>query len=98
MAFKKGQSGNPRGRPKVPLSLINLAKIHTVEAVGTLVKAMRGAENEGTRVAAAEALLSRGWGKPAQTVDMTVTDERMVVNAPTPEETADDWAGKHRPH
>ena len=31
--FKKGQSGNPGGRPKVIAELKELAKEHTVEAI-----------------------------------------------------------------
>lgn len=94
--FQKGKSGNPGGRTKQDAYLKTVAKRHTIEAVETLVKALK-AENEGTRVAAANALLDRGWGKPQQSVETTIRDERMVVSAPVPEKDPEEWASKHQP-
>jgi hypothetical protein len=45
-----------------------LARAHTLEAIETLVTMLQ-AESERTRVAAAEALLSRGWGTPTAHVE-----------------------------
>ena len=64
----KGVSGNPGGRPKGDATVKELARAHTVEAIGTLV-AMLQAGSERTRVAAAEALLSRGWGTPTAHIE-----------------------------
>jgi hypothetical protein len=66
MAFAKGQSGNPGGRPQSGY-IKGLARAYTKEALETLAAALK-AENESTRVAAANSLLDRGWGKPAQAV------------------------------
>jgi hypothetical protein len=76
VAFVKGQSGNPGGRPKADVQVKDLAREHTVAAIKTLVSALK-AKGERTRVAAAEALLDRGWGKAAQsvTVDGNITHE-----------------------
>jgi len=65
MPFKPGQCGNPGGRPKADVRVKELARAHTEQAIQTLVDAL---SNERTSVAAAVALLDRGWGKPAQAI------------------------------
>lgn len=70
----KGQSGNPAGpRPKVPPEVKEAARAYTGEAIQTLAEVMQDRGQPGSaRVAAAETLLSRGWGKPAQHVEVDV--------------------------
>lgn len=65
MAFVKGQSGNPSGRPKENGVVKELAREHTEEAIERLVFWMR-AENPKASVSACVALLDRAYGKPAQ--------------------------------
>jgi len=67
MAFQPGQSGNPGGRPREAAAIKALAREHTEAAIAVLVGALSD-ENGRTRIAAAEALLDRGYGKPAQTI------------------------------
>lgn len=73
MTFKKGQSGNPGGRARVILpdgrTVTDLAREHTQEAIETLVHVMRdtGAP-AAARVAAADKIISRGWGQAPQTI------------------------------
>lgn len=62
--FPKGQSGNPGGRPKRLLEVRTLARRHTISAIATLLEIATHGESESARVAAANALLDRGWGKP----------------------------------
>lgn len=67
MPFKPGQSGNPKGRP-VGSHLFDIGKIareHAPAAIQTLVDCLR---DDRHKVAAAIALLDRGFGKPAHMI------------------------------
>ena len=82
--WKPGQSGNPGGRsPRVGPNgetVAELARAHTATAIETLVEVMSGKGNEPRdRVAAANALLDRGWGKPKESVDLDARVEGGVV-------------------
>lgn len=70
MPFKRGQSGNPSGRPKEFAHIKALAREHTEAAIAVLVAALED-PNGRTRIAAAEALLDRGYGKPTQGIDVS---------------------------
>lgn len=68
-SWAKGQSGNPGGRPKELRKVVALARKRTTVAIKTLEDIMTNGSNEGARVRAAEVLLERGWGKPAQPLE-----------------------------
>ena len=74
MPFKKGQSGNPGGRPKEVAEVRRLAQDHGSAAIERLVELM-GSENERTAVAACEAILNRGYGRPAQSLTVAGDDD-----------------------
>lgn len=68
--FVKGQTGNPGGRPKLPEDVKHvreLARQYTASAVAALVEVLESDSASG-KVAAANALLDRGWGKPEQQI------------------------------
>ena len=54
---------------KAPTEIRSLARSHTKKALKVLVGVMEQEEAPSSaRVAAAQALLDRGWGKPAQAI------------------------------
>ena len=71
MAFQKGVSGNPGGRPKENNEVKAAAREYTIEAIERLAFWLKS-DNAKASVAAATSLLDRGWGKPHQTSDVTV--------------------------
>ena len=66
MPWQKGQSGNPGGRPVGCGEIRQLARAHTNTALETLLEVAKSGKSESARVAAAVALLDRGWGRPTQ--------------------------------
>lgn len=74
--FRAGLSGNPAGRPRKDRQLEVLAKTHTKAAVEALVLALR---DRRTRVAAACALLDRGWGKCRTSVELEAKQTTKTV-------------------
>ena len=72
--FPKGVSGNPGGRPKVLGDVQELARQKSPDAINTLVEIMNNDKAApAARVAAANSLLDRGYGKPAQPISQTLT-------------------------
>jgi len=61
-----GASPNPGGRPKAVVDIRDLARRYSETAVATLVSIAESGKQESARVAAASALLDRGWGRPTQ--------------------------------
>lgn len=81
--FKKGQTGNPRGRPKLPDIRAALAAVLADEANGrtaldAILAALRRKAAQGD-VRAAQLLLDRGYGKPKETIDHTSGGEKIVM-------------------
>jgi hypothetical protein len=89
--FKKGQSGNPGGRPKVVAEIKELARAHTGKAIETLVSIMANPKAApAARVSAANALLDRGYGKPPQHITGEVAAS-YVARLPEPARNAAEW-------
>jgi hypothetical protein len=82
--FKKGQTGNPNGRPrKLPALDKLMADVLGEEKDGitageAILKALRAKATKGD-VRAAEVLLDRAYGKPKQTTDTNITSTEPLV-------------------
>jgi Family of unknown function (DUF5681) len=96
MPFKKGQSGNPGGRPKVIADVREAARSHSVTAIKALVEIL---ENNNAppaaRVTAANSILDRGYGR-AVPVNATVSSQ-YVVALPEASSSVEEWLAKHAP-
>jgi hypothetical protein len=68
--FKPGASGNPGGRPKAASLIAVEARKHGLAMVSVLNTIARKGKSEQARIAAAVALLDRGYGKPSQSVEL----------------------------
>jgi HEAT repeat protein len=88
--FPKGISGNPGGRPKVLGDVQALARQKSPEAINTLANIMDDQKAPpAARVAAANALLDRGYGKPTQPISQilakidpaSISDEELAAIA-----------------
>ncbi len=65
--FRKGQSGNPGGRPKEVAEVRALARKHGQAAIKKLAALLKS-KDERVVLGAAKELLDRGYGKSAQTI------------------------------
>jgi hypothetical protein len=86
-SWKRGQSGNRSGRPKRPATVEAhkiiadvkaAAREMTPQALGTLQEIMEDKKAPpAARVTAATAILDRGWGRAAQTIEAAATNGTM---------------------
>lgn len=81
--FKAGVAPNPGGRPKEVKIVRELARERTVDAINTLTEIMLNKKaKDSARVAAANAILDRGYGRAPLTFDEQpeeVTDLREAA-------------------
>jgi Family of unknown function (DUF5681) len=80
--FRKGVSGNPGGRPRRHIGdLSREARKYASLALSTLVAICRkGVERN--RLAAAAALLDRGYGRPIQMIDASIMNKKLSELTP----------------
>ncbi len=77
----------------LPTDLKALARSHTESALKVLTGVMTNDEApHAARVAAANSLLDRGWGKPHQAIEISGEVSSKVVRAPAISSNTDEWA------
>ena len=83
---------------KAPLEIKSLARGHTKTALNVLASVMNETSApHAARVAAAQALLDRGWGKAAQAIEVTGDLTTKVIRAPALAQTAQSWSDQYVP-
>lgn len=90
--FVKGQSGNKRGRKKIPKTVREAFEAAGMDAFLVLREIMLNPDAaDKDRIRAAEIILDRGYGKPVQAVSMEPNEDGealgVVVLAPVMEPT-----------
>jgi hypothetical protein len=79
--WKKGQSGNPGGRPKVLPELREMCRNFGPEAVRLLIGMAKNEDaNERARVASIQELLNRGYGKVVGPSDLMIMMSNSAKN------------------
>lgn len=82
MPFKKGESGNPNGRPRKAIAdLSREARRYAHLALGTIVEICKKG-TERNKLAAAMALLDRGYGKPVTAIDLITAGRKLSELTP----------------
>ncbi len=110
--FKKGQSGNPNGRPKklpeldkLLANVLGEENANGITAAEAILMALRAKAAKGD-IRAAEVLLDRGYGKAKQSIDLnadvtsrfTMIDDIQPVPPPIDEAGAGMGLPEDAPH
>src|SRR6478672_11163817 len=79
-------------RTKLPEELRELFRAKGPEALQVLTRCLRSTD-ERIAIAAATAILDRGYGKPTQTIDANINEEtvRYYAEVPMPAASTEEW-------
>ena len=72
--WRPGTSGHPGGRQKTIRDVVELARQLMPETIRTLATVMKTSKSDTAKVAAAQVILDRGWGKPMQGIKLAQED------------------------
>lgn len=75
--FKKGQSGNPTGRPKKDKNLVETIKEFTPTIMSQLFRCVLEGEPKDI-VPASRLLLAYGYGKPSETITLEGNPDKPI--------------------
>jgi len=81
MPFEPGKSGNPSGKPKKSNPASMAAKEYALEAIKFQYDTMSNPEEKTeNRLKASEYLITRAWGKPTESVEVSGIDGNPIEN------------------
>ena len=98
-SFHPGQSGNPSGRPVLTpqqkvqeVELVQACRERSVAALKVIESLMRTADRDSTRLAAAQFIIERGYGKAVQMNENSggkpaIVEHRWVIDVVEPKPT-----------
>lgn len=83
---------------KAPADIRSLARAHTERAIQVLQGIMDQPDSpHAARVAAANSLLDRGWGKPMQSVEVADVTKNYVARMPAKTPSMTEWEARYAP-
>ncbi len=90
--FKKGESGNPGGRRKLPAEMREMFQAKAPEAFEVLCKHLHASDPR-VSVSAATQILDRAYGRPVQSIDVSEDGPtvRYIVELPEKAATTEEW-------